>query len=53
MNTGIKLDLADLRRAEELATRLQVEIPSTIDMRIWMLPLLEAIVERIEQLEAS
>ena len=42
---------AETERAEALAKRLGTDIPGMIDMRIWMLPLLEKIVDRLEKLE--
>ncbi len=43
--------MTEKKRAEELAERLGVEIPDSIQMGLWPLPLLEALVDRIEKLE--
>jgi len=49
--TEFRLLPADTDRGDALAERLGTEIPPAIDMRIWTLPLLEAITERLERLE--
>ncbi len=45
------LDPSLLRWGDSLAKHLGVEIPPGIDMRVWSLPILEAIVERLDELE--
>ena len=38
-------------KAEALAKRLGVEIPDSISIGLWPLPLLEVLVDRLEKLE--
>ncbi len=45
--------MTEHERAEALAKRLGVEIPDSISIRLWPLPLLEALVDRLEKLEAA
>jgi hypothetical protein len=43
--------LAEKERAAKLAQRLGTHIHGGIDIRFWALPLIEALLDRIEQLE--
>ncbi len=43
--------MTEQERAEELAKRLGTEIPDSISMGLWPLPLLEILVDRLEALE--
>ncbi len=43
--------MAERERAEKLAERLGIEIPDSISMGLWPLPLLEILVDRLEKLE--
>ncbi len=44
--------MTERERAEKLAERLGTEIPGSIQMGLWTLPLLEALADRLEKLEA-
>ncbi len=45
--------MTEQERAEELAKKLGTEIPDSISIRLWPLPLLEVLVDRLEALEAE
>ena len=47
------IEQSSVKRARILAEKLSTIIPDFIDLPFWSLPILEALVERIQALEAT
>ncbi len=43
----------EVERAKKLALTLRIKIPNNIAMNFWMLPILETLLDRIENLERN